>query len=190
MGPCRRPLRPKERSTAVRAAQGSPAPVQAGQSAQGQSLGPVQLLATTWTVARQASPPMGFSRQELLERVATSSSKPSPRTPRQLHSPAQESISSLLKVPAGGGLGKNLLPGLQADRSCSCFSFQYVFVVTKRWQKTGDRISLLPPHESGCRKAGSTSHFYPPSPRPAPEPAHSSALRQPSEWTNTAGLCS
>lgn len=93
--------------------------------------------------------------------MATSSFKPSPRTPRQLHRPTQESTSSLLKVPVGRGRGKNLLPGLQADRGCSCFSFQYVFVVTKRWQKTNDLISLLPPHESRCWKAGSTSHSYP-----------------------------
>lgn len=37
-------------------------------------------------------------------------------------------------------------------------------------------------------EGGATSHSYSPSPRPAPKRAHSSTLRQPSEWT--AGLCS
>ena len=38
----------------------------------------VQLFAILWTVARQAPLSMGFSRQELLEWVAVSSSRGSP----------------------------------------------------------------------------------------------------------------
>lgn len=73
--------------------------------------------------------PPGFSTRgtlqaRVLERVGISSSKPSPRTRRQLHSPTQESNSSLLKVPGGGGEGSICLQVCRQER--------VVFVVTKR----------------------------------------------------------
>ena len=82
------------------------------------SLSHVQLLATPWTVAYQASPSMGFSRQEYWSGVPLSSLKKQARDPIRLTPPLHPLMYAYMqarrsKKVADGALGGN---GLEEGR--------------------------------------------------------------------------
>ena len=90
------------------------------------SLSRVRLLATPWTVAHQAPPSMGFSRQEYWSRVPL----PSPGIPAELFEILKDNVplkaafnmpTNLENLAVATGLGKVSFHSSPKERQCQMF---------------------------------------------------------------------
>ena len=102
------------------------------------SLSRVRLFATPWTVAYQAPPSMGFSRQEYWSGLPFPSPEDLPDPGIEPKSPALQA-DSLLSEPPGGAclkLLKDLTTFFQLSRHLSCFRSSKRNIISERERET------------------------------------------------------